>query len=115
MAKARTSDVATQNGPPGDLSTQTPLAAIPKAGPTEVSLTAGSLAVQIEIPLTGQPPPTEFVFHVDCKFTPQQSSVARRIAQQLDLQNARLDNGQRIVNVHGALKWLLEEIAKKLD
>jgi hypothetical protein len=114
MAKARTTDVVAQNGPPGDLSAPSPLSAIPKAEPTAVSLTADSLAVQIEIPLTGQPPPTEFVFHVDCKLTPQQSTVARRIAQQLDFQNACLDNGQRIVNVHGALKWMLEQVSKQL-
>ena len=111
MAKARTTDVASQNGPIAD-----PVhAGVPQARSPAVSSTGVSRAVQIEIPLTGQPPPTEFVFHVDCKLTPQQSTVARRIAQQLDFQNACLKNGQRIVNVHGALKWLLEQIAKQLE
>ena len=55
-----------------------------------------------------------FTWTANLRQTPQQSTVARRIAQQLDLQNACLNNGQRIVNVHGALKWLLEQIGKQL-
>jgi hypothetical protein len=107
MAKARTTDSIAQNG-------QISASQTANAGTTAISVAEARRAVQIEIPLTSQPLPTEFVFHVDCKLTPQQSTVARRIAQQLDLQNACLENGQRIVNVHGALKWLLEQIAKQL-
>ena len=110
MAKARTTDLTAQ-----DRASQTAHVVNPQAGSPVESLTESLRVVQIEIPLTGQPPPTEFVFHVDCKLTPQQSTVARRIAQQLDLQNACLNNGQRIVNVHGAMKWLLEEIGRQLE
>jgi hypothetical protein len=110
MAKNRTTDVAAQIVPAPDHSPRERHADVLQTG----SYGADSRAVQIEIPLTGQSPPTEFTFHVDCKLSPQQSTVARRIAQQLDFQNARLKNGQRIINVHGALKWLLEQIADQL-
>lgn len=100
MAKARTTDMVSRVDSTADTLLVT-------------TRDEGIRKVLIEIPLTEQPPPTEFVFHVDCKLTPQQSTVARRIAQQLDCQNECLNNGQRIVNVHGALKWLLEQIAKQ--
>lgn len=102
MAKARAAEAPTQNDTVADRPSQTES--------TVVSPEQDVRIVQIDIPVTLQPPPTEFVFHVDCKLTPQQSTVARRIAQQLDRQNACLNNGQRIVNVHGALKWLLERL-----
>lgn len=114
MAKARTSECAPQTALAGDGPSETQLTANPSGGPTVASLDQGSRAVQIIVPMTPKPPPTEFVFHVDCKLTPEQSTVARRIAQELDRQNACLKNGQRIVNVHGALKWLLEQVAKQL-
>ena len=100
MPRTRTTEALFQSGHSGET-------------PSQTSLNEDCRKVQIEVPLSKQPPPTEFVLHVDCKLTPQQSTVARRIAQQLDFQNATLDNGQRIVNVHGALKWLLEQIAKQ--
>ena len=112
MAKARTSDIAATATVAGDHPAHGQFTTNPNGDATRLS--QGSRVVLIEIPLTETSPPTEFVFHVDCKLTPQQSTVARRLAQQLDFQNARLENGQRIVNVHGAIKWLLEEIASKL-
>mgnify|MGYP003381954237 CR=1 FL=1 len=115
MAKARTTDVLSPDGPIADRPSLTAHADAPQAQPPVDSQPGESCAVRIEIPLTGHPPATEFVFHVDCKLTPQQSTVARRIAQQLDFQNARLNNGQRIVNVHGALKWVLEQIANQIE
>ena len=114
MAKVRPSDIASQTTLAGDNAAQSQLAGSSIGQTTVGSQTQRCPTVQIEIPVTPQAPPTEFVFHVDCKLTPQQSTVARRIAQQLDHQNACLNNGQRIVNVHGALKWLLEQIAKEL-
>lgn len=115
MAKARTTDESKVNGPiASPFRSSAPVDEAP-IGPIVVSQIGGRQIVQIEVPLTEQPPPTEFVFHVDCKLTPQQSTVARRLAQQLDLQNACLNNGQRIVNVHGALKWLLEQIGNELQ
>jgi hypothetical protein len=114
MAKARTTETEVQSVPAPVQPSLTGLASVPQAVSGTFPLAAGGRAVQIEIPLTGHLPPTEFVLHVDCKLTPEQSTVARRIAQQLDFQNASLKNGQRIVNVHGALKWILEQIAKQL-
>ena len=94
MAKTRTTDVISHNSQVAPAAEEQPV-------------------VLIEVPLAIQQPPTEFIVHVDLKLTPQQSTIARRIAQQLDLQHARLNNGQRIINVHGAIKWLLEQIAKE--
>jgi hypothetical protein len=114
MAKARSTEVGAQSDSSQEYSPEMGLTVASQARPTPISPVEAGRIVEIEVPLTAQAPPTEFVFHVDCKLTPQQSTVARRIAQQLDFQNARLNNGQRIVNVHGALKWLLEQIADEL-
>ncbi len=69
-------------------------------------------SVIIEMPISGEVPSTEFGLHIDARLTPKQSTVLRRIANQLDKQQARLENGKRIVNATDAFKFMLEQAAE---
>lgn len=70
--------------------------------------------VLIEMPISGEVPATEFGLHIDARLTPKQSTVLRRIANQLDKGQARLENGKRIVNATDAVKFMLEQAADSL-
>lgn len=71
---------------------------------------SGETSVLVEIPISPTMPPSEFTVHVDIKLSPPQSTALRRVAAELDRKQARLMNGQRVVNVNGAIRWLIEQI-----
>lgn len=94
-----------------------PPAAVPAkydamAMPRLKSIDATAVLVEVELAAI---PPTEFTVHVDCKLTPPQSTVARRLAAHLDRRQACLRNGQRVLTPSAAIKWLLEAIEKELQ
>jgi len=66
-------------------------------------------SVLIEVPLADLPPQT-WGLHINTRLTPEQSHVLRRVTAALDTRLARLANNQRVVNVSGALKYVLEQI-----
>ena len=70
--------------------------------------------IRVEVPIEPNFPPSEFMVHLDVRLTLEQSTVVRRIARQLDRQQAFLKNGQRVVNNNSAVKWLLECIGQEL-
>lgn len=63
--------------------------------------------VALYIPVS-ELPSKSFVMHIDTKLTPKQSAALRSIAGGLDRQQARLENGTRVVKPNDALKYLLE-------
>ncbi len=77
---------------------------------TEKPVISGDSSVLVEIPISPAMPPSEFTVHVDIKLTPPQSTALRRVAAELDRKQARLLNGQRVINVNGAIRWLIEQI-----
>lgn len=66
-------------------------------------------AVVIEVPVADVEPQT-WGYHINTRLTPEQSHALRRVTAALDARLARLANNQRVVNVSGALKYLLERI-----
>lgn len=66
-------------------------------------------AVLIEVPVADVEPQT-WGYHINTRLTPEQSHALRRVTTALDQRLARLANNQRVVNVSGALKYLLEQI-----
>ncbi len=66
-------------------------------------------AVVIEVPVTEVEPQT-WGYHINTRLTPEQSHALRRVTAALDQRLVRLANSQRVVNVSGALKYLLEQI-----
>lgn len=66
-------------------------------------------SVLIEVPVMEVPPQT-WSYHINTRLTPEQSHALRRVTAALDARLARLENNQRVVNVSGALKYLLEQI-----
>ena len=67
-------------------------------------------SVLIEVPVA-EVPETTWGLHINTRLTPEQSHVLRRVTAALDERLAKLANDQRVVNVSGALKYLLEQIA----
>jgi hypothetical protein len=66
-------------------------------------------SVLIEVPVADVPPQT-WGYHINTRLTPDQSHALRCVTAALDARQARLANNQRVVNVSGALKYLLERI-----
>lgn len=66
-------------------------------------------SVLIEVPVAEVPLQT-WGYHINTRLTPEQSYALRRVTAALDMRLARLANDQRVVNVSGALKYLLEQI-----
>jgi hypothetical protein len=66
-------------------------------------------SVHIEVPVVELPPQT-WGYHINTRLTPEQSHAISRVTTALDQRLTRLANGQRVVNVSGALKYLLEQI-----
>ncbi len=66
-------------------------------------------SVLIEVPLSEVPAAT-WGLHINTHLTPEQSHVLRRVTAALDQRLEKLTNQQRVVNVSGALKYLLELI-----
>ena len=67
-------------------------------------------SVLLEVPVAEVPPQT-WGYHINTHLTPEQSYALRRVTAALDMRLARLANNQRVVNVSGALKYLLEQIS----
>ncbi len=68
-------------------------------------------SVLIEVPVADVIP-AAWGLHINTHLTPEQSTALRRVTAALDQQLARLSNGQRVVNATGALKYLLEQVAR---
>jgi hypothetical protein len=99
MEQLASSPVAALKPPPGDES-------LPKESPA---------AVLIEVPLgPGDVAPRTFGAHIDIRLTPEQSTILYGLANRLDTQQARLKSDVRVTSIHGALRWLLESIAKEI-
>ena len=73
------------------------------------------LTATVKVPMTLQPPPAQFMLHIDTKLDSKQSTVLRRIARELDCQGAKLANGLRVTETTHALKWLIENIGKSIE
>lgn len=65
---------------------------------------------QVNVPLTVDRPPTEFPVHIDVRLDVAQSTALRRVARALDLADAHLKNGTRVVHPTQALRYLLEQL-----
>ena len=70
-------------------------------------------SIIIELPISPEMP-GEFGLHIDTRLDLTQSTILRRIANQLDKQQTRLSNGRRIVTPTDALKHILEQAAISL-
>lgn len=88
--------------------------AIAKTKP-EVATRKDYSEVLLEVPLTSDPPPSEFQMHIDVKLDVRQSTVLRRMTRELDVQQAKLANGRRVTEATHAFKWLLEKIGEQAD
>lgn len=67
---------------------------------------------QVTVPWTSEPPPTEFSLHLDVRLDLAQSTALRRVARALDLADAHLRNGVRVVQPTQAVRYLLERLAE---
>lgn len=65
----------------------------------------------VSFPIDPTPLPSEFGVHLDARLSVPQSTVLRRVALALDRSGAALANGQRITNITGAVRYLLEQMA----
>lgn len=82
----------------------------PAVAPEAAVVAQRPSAVLIEVPVSPDPPLSEFTVHIDIKLSPPQATTARLIAAELDRKQMRLRNGQRITSPSAALKWILEQI-----
>lgn len=69
------------------------------------------VVVLLEVPIAPEFPPTEFCVHIDTRLDSRQSTTLRRIAEELDRQQATLANGQRVTHPTHAVKYLLEKLS----
>lgn len=77
---------------------------------TEKPVILGDSSVLVEIPISPAMPPSEFTIHIDIKLSPPQSTALRRVAAELDRKQVKLKSGHRVVNVNGAIRWMIEQL-----
>jgi len=70
--------------------------------------------VLVEIPI-GDISGTGKRLHIDVDLFSPACNVIYQIADGLDKQQARLQNGRRVVDKNAAIKWILEQVSRSLS
>lgn len=78
---------------------------------SEIRHKAPSLIETIKASAAHDEPLPNFGIHVDLKLDIDQANALRRLATVLDNSKATTAKGRRVTDCHGALRWLLDEMA----
>lgn len=71
-------------------------------------------AVLVELPVDRSIDGASWTLHIDTQLSVEQSNALRQLTSALDKHQARTQNGQRVVNHAGAVRWMLEQLAQQL-